>query len=1123
MMVRDELLDSLRRELVGPGSDEEVLLAHEAPRVRYGAGILFPRQLRTETQEDASGKSSQADEEGVAVDAVEDQSATSDASNASSLGDSADVTDAEIARANDYLPSAMGLTFIADLSEGLKIDASFGQYLKQIGSGGSRSWKRKGGLEKIDLGATELLGDEPRLVTRSAGSADPGTEISIRVFVRAAEPEFGRAKVRRVTISLLNDTPSPGTELTDGCLYQCRLEVSLGNPEAPVAFLPIPARFSSEEDGKEKQSGELLYRHRRVYAVGHGVAPDWSEDAEVVCRRVFSQAVPHHEIKPILPRTVPGLELKMADLGVDGEDSGLKLCSDLLEHYENWITDREEEAGDADRTPEHLSAVASSHLASCRDSLSRMKRGVEILASVPKARRAFALMNQAMLRQQIHYKDFATQPRDWSRSGTDWVLEQRYTTPDYKSANNAWRPFQIAFILMTIPSIVLDNDADFAERDLVDVIWFPTGGGKTEAYLGLAAFTILWRRLTDRDDAGCTVLMRYTLRLLTTQQFERAASLICALELIRQRDDGESLGKAPISIGLWVGGAVTPNKRADAVSLLNKFSKGEAQNPFVILKCPWCGARMGRIGDGRNSPVRGYRKTVRPSSVMLCCDDPNCEFSDPTTGLPVLVIDEEIYESPPTLLVGTVDKFALLPWYPQSRSLFGIGQDVSPPDLIIQDELHLISGPLGSMVGHYETLIDEFCTRQEGKRAVRGKVIASTATVARAAEQVAALYGRFPAETRLFPPQGLKSGDSFFAMEDEDGVGRLYVGVFPSGLPSQVTAQVRVIAALLQAVPMTGRSAVDIDPYWSMMVYFNSIRELGHAATLIAADIPEYTRVLWRRFGLGKGAAEDRKKLRRYINQSLELTSRVSSSEVTAALDALFNRYPGKTGQRPVDVCLATNMIQVGLDVSRLGLMTVIGQPKTTAEYIQATSRVGRDKAGPGLVVTVLNTGKPRDRSHYEHFRDYHQSIYRHVEPTSVTPFSIRVSERALHALVIALVRFWSGGDRAYPEKPDRALRTRVKDVILSRAEVVDPGEQERIDHMIDLFFAEWDRWEPDTFGSFSDTGEETPLMRPAGSDRKPIWPLAMGRETPSSMRSVDASCEVEPIYSYDGAPAEEP
>jgi len=518
--------------------------------------------------------------------------------------------------------------------------------------------------------------------------------------------------------------------------------------------------------------------------------------------------------------------------------------------------------------------------------------------------------------------------------------------------------------------------------------------------------------------------------------------------------------------------------------------------------------------SGKAFKVAGYRRLHSPQRVRHICDDPDCEFRD-ERGLPVLVTDQAIYEAPPTLVIGTVDKFALLPWYPDSSALFGLRdgeREYPPPELIIQDELHLISGPLGSMVGHYEAVIGELCRSDDGTPV---KVVASTATIARASEQVRALYATD--SSFLFPPQGLEWGSSFFAEERRDLSGRYYVGVFATALPSQQTAMVRVVSSLLQAPLLQDADPSVIDPYWTLISYFNSIRELGSAATLVSADIREYMKVLHRRMALTREWPQDDDHRRWLRRPTLELTSRVPSGEISSTLQSLFDTFSGELGSA-VDVCLATNMIQVGLDVSRLGLMTVAGQPKTTSEYIQATSRVGRTK--PGLVVVLLNPSKPRDRSHYEHFRAYHERIYSWVEPTSVTPFALPVRDRALHALMVTLIRFW--GDTAVRRRPDPPppdeLIDRIRQVLLDRVDRVDQDSIDSIESYFDHVLPRWSTSPPPRYGKFGPPEEEVPLMYPYGSEPLPAWnALAAGPPwpTPSSMRNVDATCELDVVREY--------
>jgi ATP-dependent helicase YprA (DUF1998 family) len=358
--------------------------------------------------------------------------------------------------------------------------------------------------------------------------------------------------------------------------------------------------------------------------------------------------------------------------------------------------------------------------------------------------------------------------------------------------------------------------------------------------------------------------------------------------------------------------------------------------------------------DDKNNSVRrlpGYVKTNRGLKFVFRCENSHCDFHE--SDLPLLVIDETIYENPPTLIIGTVDKFAMLPFKPEAQSLFGIYGHIrlTPPDLVIQDELHLISGPLGSMVGHYETLINELCTdRREGKE-IKPKIIASTATISKAKEQCNALYDCNMAKVKQFPPSGIDAGDSFFAIEDKNGIGRKYVGIFAPASSSHSMTNIRLYATLIYAIKkIKVNSEEERDPYWTNVGYFNSLKELGQTATWIHTDIDEYLQVInIRRKDI---LDPDYKANRRYIYNSIELTSRINSNKIPIYLQNLGIKYPSEN--RAVDICLATNMISVGVDVPRLGLMTVAGQPKTTSEYIQATSRVGRDPKAPGLIFIVL-------------------------------------------------------------------------------------------------------------------------------------------------------------------------
>jgi len=1122
--VRAEIVDFLRHELIGPDpgypavqlNREEILRTQDPPRLRYSCGVLFPMKVQVQQAEVAT-----EEEVAVAENAPPESEETEEVispESARSEGD--EYPEQEVNRANEYLPSAMGLSALMFLPKFLKVKVSAGRYEKITLEGLGRQdekgkyfphyWRRKIECEQL-VDCSIFLANKPITKEFSPATEDGNSKLALHVFsrphVHAANPNDERI----ITFTLINrNVTETGKPKDEECFFQCQFEV-MGSEGSPC-FLEYPEKIAGTEDDEEA-SLRLLYRHRKTFAVGHGCAADWPEDELSVTNKIWTETLPAYELKPILPNEIAGLELSMRQLTDEKNEKALQLCQRLADEYLAWIEGEERKVQDAS-FPAPFREIANRHLQMCRVCHKRILAGVALLEN-HDTRKAFAWMNHAMLMQQLHYDLAANHKRDWINKNGDLILAEPYHAPDLEnpgSGKGNWRPFQLAFILMNLQSMA-QRDCD--ERKIVDLIWFPTGGGKTEAYLGLAAFTIFRRRIENPNNSGTTVLMRYTLRLLTTQQFQRAASLICACELIR-RSHADILGDTPISIGLWVGNAVTPKDQDEARTALKKLLEGENENPFVIINCPWCGTQMGPVKHGRSMKTIGYKQKGSPKRVEFCCEDPACDFSK-MDGLPVHVIDEAIYNHKPTLLVGTVDKFALLPWYPQVRSLFGLDSmgTISPPDLIIQDELHLIAGALGSMVGHYEGTLDALCNMEKEGRNLPAKIVASTATICRAIEQVRALYAR---EVSIFPPQGLRAGDSFFATEKMDEPGRLYIGIFASALSSHVTAQIRVMAALLQAVNHCGsKEASSLDSYWTLMAYFNSLRELGHAATLIRADIREYLNAMWDRLNIRRpDAGSNEPDRRRFINRDLELTSRIQSSRISEILQQLFTRHTGEKYDRVVDVCLATNMIQVGLDVPRLGLMTVVGQPKTTSEYIQATSRVGRSTTGPGLVVTVYNVAKPRDRSHYEHFRAYHQSIYRWVEPTSVTPFAVPVLERALHAQIVTLARYWGDEEvrnRPQPVPPDFLLH-KIQDLILQRTLSVDPEELNSTREAIAEIMNNWRLIPPPLYGRFGPPPDQTPLMYPSGSQMRVEWD---GRSlaTPSSMRNVDASCDAAVIKNY--------
>ena len=716
-----------------------------------------------------------------------------------------------------------------------------------------------------------------------------------------------------------------------------------------------------------------------------------------------------------------------------------------------------------------------------------------------------------------------------------------------------WRPFQLAFVLMNLPSVA---DPLHADRKLADLIYFPTGGGKTEAYLGLIAFTLILRRLRGKsrpdEGRGVAVVLRYTLRLLTLDQLQRAATLMCALEEMRRRDP-KKLGNARFTVGLWVGRAATANRLKDVHAALNDFSYGASESPFPLSKCPWCDSPI-RIENVKLVDDEGSISKTKYTRVVVYCDGAGCQFSERERagqGLPVLFVDEQIYQELPDFLVATVDKFAMMPWRGEAGMLFGrathltdlraygvmhdppkaatpLPEGLLPPELIVQDELHLISGPLGTMVGLYEAAVDYLSERTVDGIGRVPKVVCSTATVRRAREQIRALFSR---ELALFPARGIDEGDNFFARAapiTAEKPGRLYVGVGASGRALRAVS-VRTYATLLVAaqrwfVPK-GDEKQAADPYMTLIGYFNSLRELGGMRRLVQDEVrnrvDDFDRQKRPHYFIGEhpwAASRD-------LKQPTELTSRVPQDELKRTKAQLTVRHASK--ETPLDVVLASNMISVGLDVDRLGLMVVTGQPKTTSEYIQATSRVGR--AYPGLVVTCLNVTRPRDRSHYERFVAYHESFYREVEATSVTPFSHQALDRGLVGTLLAMIRHGVAG----MEPPlgvnrlheSRAEAERLLEHLVDRARSHrdwhdDEAEANTADYVRTRGRNFFDAWENVIRTALLNAGKRTyspldrakqegpPLMFQATDDR-PSDRDAAQFEAPMSMRDVEGTAHV--------------
>ena len=1005
VQVRAGLVRALELDLVGPaeGLGDLAEILPQTPSRWYLTGFLVPVDAPT-TQKADETIHEELDAQGEGGDVDEDSTAEGPSAKKS------------------FYPSSCGLSFLVPKETvQLQVAARWGDYKRiPLKEGDERGqWHRTQCRESLTI---TVPPDSKKVVREVPNSGGLQVVVTVRE-VNHSGHEGGLPKgAKSVSVFLVNRRPpSPDISRDESFLFQSRLEV-----EAAEGFLPRPNPRGLESNDWDERLADLQYRQSIDYAVGHSVSVEAFLDSGQ-CVKLATRWLPDHQVERVAPAKMSGVLLGMDDLAALPDASAAKAgLQPMVDQYRAWITHQVNQVGNlAARRKEVVGELKTQ----ATRVASRIEAGIALLAD-PQCLYAFQIANRAM----------ANAARQ--RMG----VMQGKVGEELAAIRPEWRPFQLAFLLMNLKGVA---DPTHHDRGVVDLLFFPTGGGKTEAYLGLAAFTLVLRRLKNPGiaSAGLSVLMRYTLRLLTLDQLGRASTLICALEQERWADP-KKLGEWPFEIGLWVGRAATPNHmgekgdnkpetaRQKTIAYLNDDRKA---SPVPLEDCPWCGTKF-----NKNS-FKLWPNRDNPENLHIHCLNRDCAFSG-GKNLPILAVDEPIYKRLPCFLIATVDKFAAMPWTGEVGGFFGRVQRydatgfygpcnsgggkplpvdrLPPPDLVIQDELHLISGPLGTIVGLYEAALDELSSMEKDGKKIYPKIVASTATVRRAESQIQALFNRRLVD--IFPPPGPDRRDSFFAetLPPEKSNARLYLGVPAQGRSAKVV-QLRVYLVLLAAAKHffdldenLAEHDNPADPYMTLLGYFNSLRELGGTRRLVEDEVLNGLDGYARRKRVGEETNSFG--LRTIDYEPVELTSRISTAKVSEYKRQLENRFanpekgfkdkrskPGgkKADARTVDVAIATNMISVGLDITRLGLMVVYGQPKTSAEYIQASSRVGRDEKRPGLVVTILNVKKPRDRSHYEQFASYHESFYRSVEATSVTPFSPRALDRGLAGVLVALVR----------------------------------------------------------------------------------------------------------------------
>jgi hypothetical protein len=1050
--------ETIQEQLLGPGSDvysdnSTFEIISDYPLKRYYTGILFPNQSVSSQDE--------ADTEAFDYESIDSESINDMNDVTKNSKDVQKESKEEVAFSNHFFPSNMGISFCVDKSvNSIQVDFSFATYkqpkqtdisikitisIYQILIDDKYDFPFKNIINyvKIDenygtLSLTRELKGKKKGRTKEYSDFDGWLKNINKEFketIKPARNEFNKLITRTwqrtpieetVTITLSDkiNTPKALTgfksagytlktydildrryikiqlanlfltipdnsfsnakeQLNESCLFQSKISI---NTDKLKSYKPFDATKSYTD--KEYQKLEFLYRDMKHFSIGHNCATEWTPLLKPT--KISTTFIPIYDLKATKTDISGLINIPLYNLSIwgDNQDEVIRQLVIFVNEYKDWINSQKQQQ-------DAQSDIGIQIINQLDETLYRLNESVDLLSNNDKLFKAFQYANTAMLLQFSLGDDFYQNMQD--------VDFKKSEQPNFnkKQKEVSYRPFQLAFLLISLESVI--NPKSKYRVDSVDLIWFPTGGGKTEAYLSVAALTIIWRRMSVSDYSGVSVIMRYTLRLLTAQQFERASKLITVLEFLRQQFT-KDLQEEAISIGLWIGGSSTPNNLKDALKVVKKIDKkGESANQFQLDKCSWCGSKL--IQENNGVYTRAFYVLEKKKDLKIKCLNENCFFHN-KKGLPVQVVDEVLYNTPPSLLFATVDKFAMLSWIEDGHNFFNSLniKGTLPPDLIIQDELHLLTGPLGSIVALFESVIEDLCT----KDGLVPKIIASTATTRNTEEQVKQLYGN--RSVNIFPPSGLSHDDSFFAKQSEDS-DRRYLGFMPTG-KTGIGSQIHLLTALFIArLKIFIEDSDEVNPYWTLVSYYNSLKDVGRMSNNVGDELQALIRQMQKRLKIFKYDFNyyDLK------SRSKELTSRIDSAKIKQTLNQLEQDFILKKSDKGndyvdntiIDLILATNMLSVGIDIDRLNVMQINGMPRNTAEYIQASSRVGRkDK---GLAVTLFDSNRARDKSYFENFLSFHQSLYKQIEPLSITPFTENTIDKMISSLLVTYVRHKQG------------------------------------------------------------------------------------------------------------------
>lgn len=829
-----------------------------------------------------------------------------------------------------------------------------------------------------------------------------------------------------------------------------------------------------QENDYDEEATLINYQYRTLlhYGIGHGCAVTWEQTSNPTW--ISTTYLPEVNIKSVSQDFRNGQEYlrdiaMLKNISIWTNLSQSTICDKLkafADAYANWISEQESQS----KQEPNFQSIANKIIGKQQYNRDRLYANIELLRSNKAVFDCFLLANTAMYIQMIISRDerFGRKEKHLKDFGLEDIYDDLAFFENYNETKIAYRPFQLAFFVLNLEGIVDEKHTDRNEK--VDLLWFPTGGGKTEAYLAITAFTIFWRRLRFPYDTegGVSVIMRYTLRLLTAQQFERASRLICAMEFLRKKR--QDIGNEEITIGMWVGTATTPNdfekanekvkKLQEALYTANNNNKNseeiqeaEEKNVFQISACPFCGCKLISKNTVKNEFVTGFSATDK--SFSISCLNKKCSFSK---ELPLQVIDAALYKKPPTLLFATVDKFAQLSHVEDGHKFFNsLSERGLPPDLIIQDELHLLNGPLGSIVGLFELMVEMLCSR-EGRKP---KIIASTATTRNTDEQIRNLYGN--RTVNIFPAQGINYNDSYFSLVVEESK-RKYIGFMPTGKTSVDTQTRGVLPALFFArLELYKNDKESFKKYWTIVSYYNSLKDVGKIYNKVGDEITVEIRKQQRIWDNDNHLFDFNYK--NLINRTTELTSRIESSKIKNTLkdlevDPIIEDKKTEEGRdykginNVCDLVLASNMFSVGIDIERLNVMLMNGQPKNIAEYIQASSRVARKDEG--VVINLLDANRAREKSYFEHYIPFHEAYYKYVEPLTVTPFTETTFERVLNTILVCFVRHIQKLHENKQAHEYRGDLEKLKEAIQSRIPKDEPTLLQQAYHILDKLSEDW-------------------------------------------------------------------